>query len=313
MPKRADRRWTLMFVPHGSGSSRALEVSQTVVKTLLGLGGAIGTLVVVLGLAALVRGVNITRNRDLEGENQVLASELQRMRGRLANLSDTIAVIGQREQQLRLLADLGPLDSGVQRGGTAGPTNGWPERDSLAALGPHGQEALAARLDVDLLIRRADVLAHSVSSAYDSLSSHQRRFAATPSIMPTKGWLSGAFAAERVHPILHIARPHEGIDVSAPLGTAIEAPAAGVVTDVRWEDGYGNLLAIDHGYGLMTRYAHCSKILVVRGQRVKRGDKIALVGATGIPSTGPHLHYEVWVNGKPVDPMKFVLPDAIVD
>ncbi len=151
-----------------------------------------------------------------------------------------------------------------------------------------------------------------MSVAYDSLSTHQKRLAATPSIMPTKGWLTAMFAAERVHPLLNIPRPLQGIDVTAPLGTAIEAPAAGVVTDVSWADGYGNLLAIDHGYGLMTRYAHCSKILVVRGQRVKRGDKIALVGATGL-STGPHLHYEVWVNGKPVDPMKFVLPDAMVD
>jgi murein DD-endopeptidase MepM/ murein hydrolase activator NlpD len=151
-----------------------------------------------------------------------------------------------------------------------------------------------------------------VSEAYDSLASHQTRFAATPSIMPTRGWLTSAFARERVHPILHLARPHEGVDVAAPMGAEIEAPAAGVVTDVRWEDGYGNLLTIDHGYGLVTRYAHCSRILVVRGTRVKRGQKIALVGSTGL-ATGPHLHYEVWVNGKPVDPIKYVLPDAIVD
>jgi len=83
-----------MLVPHGSGSSRAVEVSQTVVKALLGLGGAIGILVVVLGLAAIVRGINITRNRALEAENGVLAGEIQRMRGRLANLNDTIAAIG---------------------------------------------------------------------------------------------------------------------------------------------------------------------------------------------------------------------------
>jgi murein DD-endopeptidase MepM/ murein hydrolase activator NlpD len=96
------------------------------------------------------------------------------------------------------------------------------------------------------------------------------------------------------------------------MGSEIESPAAGVVTQVSWVEGYGNMLTIDHGYGLVTRYAHLSKTLVVRGERVKRGQKVALVGSTGI-SSGPHLHYEVWVNGRPVDPMKYVLPDAIVD
>ncbi len=96
------------------------------------------------------------------------------------------------------------------------------------------------------------------------------------------------------------------------MGMEIDAPAAGVVTKVAWVEGYGNMLTVDHGYGLVTRYAHCSKILVVPGQRVKRGQPIAKVGSTGL-STGPHLHYEVWVNGHPADPMKYVLPDAIVD
>jgi len=176
----------------------------------------------------------------------------------------------------------------------------------------HGSQALAARIDMDQLTRRANILVRSIGEAYDTLSSHQARLAATPSLMPTKGWLTSAFARERVHPILHLARPHEGIDVTAPMGAEIEAPAAGVVTQVSWVEGYGNMLTVDHGYGLVTRYAHCSKILVARGQRVKRGQKVALVGSTGL-STGPHLHYEVWVNGRPVNPMKYVMPDAIVD
>ena len=310
--RKRERRWTVMLVPHGSGASRAVEVSHTVVQALMGLGGLTVLLIVVLGVAAIARGVNITRNRALERENHVLADEIQRTRERLVGLRDTITLIGQHEQELRLLAGLNPIDPGVQQGGIGGPSGSWSERDSLAALGPNGQQALAARMDVDALIRRADILVHSVSEAYDSMASHRARFAATPSIMPTKGWLTSAFAAERVHPVLHLARPHEGIDVSAPMGAEILAPAAGVVADVRWEDGYGNFLTIDHGYGLVTRYAHCSKILVVRGQRVKRGEKIALVGSTGL-ATGPHVHYEVWVNGKAVDPKKFVLPDAIVD
>ena len=312
MRKNNERRWTVMLVPHGSGASRAVEVSQTVVKAVVGIGSLVALVFLVLGGAALTRGISITRSRALERENRLLADEIQRMRSRLAGLHDTLSTFNQRAQELRVLAGLTPTDAGVQQAGIGGPTGAWSERDSLAASGQEGVQALAARMDVDELIRRANILVRSVNEAYDSLSSHQARFAATPSIMPTKGWLTSAFAAERVHPILHMARPHEGIDVSAPMGAEIEAPAAGTVTDLGWEDGYGNILMIDHGFGVVTKYAHCSKVLVGRGARVKRGQRIALVGSTGL-STGPHLHYEVWVNGRPVNPIHYVMPDAIVD
>ncbi len=301
-----------MLVPHGSGASRAVELSQTAIKALVGIGSVVALTFLVLGVAAISRGVNITRSRALENENRILADEIQRMRERMVGLRDTLNQFSEREQELRLLAGLNPTEASVQQAGIGGPAGTWSERDSLATLGADGQQALAARLDMDALARRASILVRSLNEAYDSLSKQRDRMAAMPSIMPTKGWLTSAFARERVHPILHLARPHEGIDVSAPMGAEIEAPAAGVVTDVKWEEGYGNMLTLDHGFGLVTRYAHCSKILVVRGQRVKRGQTIARVGSTGL-STGPHLHYEVWVNGKPVNPIKYVMPDAIVD
>ncbi len=312
MRKSAERKWTVMLVPHGAGASRAVEVSQTVIKALVGIGSVVALLFLVLGGAAITRGISITRSRSLERENQLLADEIGRLRTRLVDLHDTLNRYTEREQELRLLAGLAPLDSSVAAAGIGGPAGVWSERDSLAQSGPNGAKALAARMDMEQLIRRANILVRSVNEAYDSLSHHRERMAATPSIMPTKGWLSSAFAAERVHPILHLARPHEGIDVSAPMGAEIDSPAAGVVTEVAWEDGYGNFLTIDHGYGLVTKYAHCSRILVARGQRVKRGQRIALVGSTGL-ATGPHLHYEVWVNGKPVDPLHYVMPEAIVD
>jgi murein DD-endopeptidase MepM/ murein hydrolase activator NlpD len=129
--------------------------------------------------------------------------------------------------------------------------------------------------------------------------------------MPTQGWLTSAFSSMRSHPILHMSRPHEGIDVTAPMGTPIEAPAAGVVRDAGWEPGYGNTIVIDHGFGTVTKFAHASKILVREGQRVSRGQRIALVGNTGL-ATGPHLHYEVHVNGRAVDPLRYVLPEHVV-
>ena len=96
----------------------------------------------------------------------------------------------------------------------------------------------------------------------------------------------------------------------APRGAPIQAPGSGMVTSAGWEAGYGQTVTIDHGYGVVTKFAHASKLLVRRGERVKRGDRVALVGNTGL-ATGPHLHYEVIVNGRPVDPLRYVLPDNI--
>jgi murein DD-endopeptidase MepM/ murein hydrolase activator NlpD len=312
MHTKAERRWSVVLVPHGSGASRTVEISRAFVTGLVAIGAVVALTFLLLGGAAVWRGVNVTRNRALENQDRILAGEIERMRVGIAALRDTLTAFSEREQELRLLAGLTPTDAGVQRAGIGGPSGTWAERDQLAALGSSGQQAVAARLDLDALARRAHILVRSLTEAYDSLSTHRERLAATPSIMPTKGWMTSAFARERIHPILHLARPHEGIDVTAPMGAEIQAPAAGLVTDVVWEEGYGNLLTLDHGTGLVTRYAHCSRILVVRGQRVKRGQAIALVGSSGL-STGPHLHYEVWLNGKPVNPMKYVLPDAIVD
>jgi len=178
MRKKAERRWTVMVVPHGSGASRAVELSQTVVKVLAGIGSVVALTFLVLGAAAISRGVNITRSRALENENRVLAEEVRRMRERLVGLTDTMNQFSERERELRLLAGLTPTDSGVQRAGIGGPAGAWSERDSLAALGSRGQEALAARVDVDALSRRADILVRSLNEAYGSLAKQRERLAA---------------------------------------------------------------------------------------------------------------------------------------
>src|SRR2546426_12363705 len=144
MRKKAERRWTVMVVPHGSGSSRAVEVSQTFVKALVGMGSVVALTFLVLGVAAISRGVNITRSGALENENRLLADEIQRMRERMTVLRDTLHHFSQREQELRLLAGLTPTDTTVQQAGIGGPAGTWAGRDSLKALGAGGQQALAA-------------------------------------------------------------------------------------------------------------------------------------------------------------------------
>jgi len=309
----AERRWTVMLIPHGEGSSRSVSISMTVVKLLAGVGTVAGAFVLAATFGVVSRTIDIARSDRLERENKTLATEIARMDARVGSLSDTLASISRRDAQVRLVAGLEPLDPGVRRAGVGGPAGSWPERDELVQnAGTTGREALRIHLDLDALIRRANLVSASFREASDSLNSHVQRLAATPSIMPTEGFLTSNFASIRYHPILHINRAHEGIDITAAYGTPIIAPAGGRVVRVGWENGYGLAVEIDHGYGVHTRYAHQSRTAVVVGQTLKRGDRIGYVGSTGL-STGPHLHYEVLIEGRPTDPLKFIMPNAIAD
>ncbi|MBF0301063.1 MAG: M23 family metallopeptidase, partial [Oligoflexia bacterium] len=127
----------------------------------------------------------------------------------------------------------------------------------------------------------------------------------TPSLLPSQGWITSYFGV-RQSPYSGRPKIHEGLDVGATTGTPIIAPADGIITYSGHKPGLGNFVQIDHGYGLETIYAHAHALLVSYGQKIKRGDIIAQVGNTGY-STGPHLHYEVRVNGVAVDPLYFVL------
>lgn len=301
----ARRRWTLVLVPHGAEPSKVIEVSYRAVKAVAAAAGLCAIVLMLVAYATLARTAELARNATLERENALLTSEIDKLSGQVGTLSDTLTQIARRDARIRVLANLDPIDPQVLAAGIGGPSA------SRGAAAPSLKASAAGTVDVDALIRRANVLASSFREAADSLASHTKRLAATPSIMPTRGWLSSAFSNMRAHPVLHVARAHEGIDVSAPMGTPIEAPGAGTVTEAGWETGYGNVVEIDHGYGIVTKFAHASKVLVKRGQRVARGDRIALVGNSGL-ATGPHLHYEVHVKGRPVNPMRYVLPDNVV-
>lgn len=305
----ADRRWTFVIVPHGSGASRRLQVSPALLKVSAAAAAVLFVSALAFGYVNLSRKLDLTRSARLERDNALLAEELGRLHSQLTDLTDTLAVIAQRDDRFRVLADLNPIDPQVLQAGIGGPTEPGYD-DSLAQAGVLGHRASEVQVDLNTLIRRANLLASSFSEATDSLAAHNRQLEATPSILPTQGWLSSRFKAMRMHPILHYARPHKGIDISAPKGTPILAPADGIVKSAGWRSGFGNAITISHGYGIITKYGHTSKILVKPGQRVKRGDRIALVGKTGL-ATAPHLHYEVHIHGRAVNPLKFVLPEEV--
>jgi murein DD-endopeptidase MepM/ murein hydrolase activator NlpD len=127
----------------------------------------------------------------------------------------------------------------------------------------------------------------------------------TPTILPADGWITSYFG-QRISPYLGKVKMHEGLDVGAPYGTEVHAPADGIVTFSGEKAGFGKFVQVDHGYGIETIYAHNQSLFVRPGQKVKRGHLLSGVGNTG-HSTGPHLHYEVRVNGIAVDPLYFIL------
>jgi murein DD-endopeptidase MepM/ murein hydrolase activator NlpD len=142
-------------------------------------------------------------------------------------------------------------------------------------------------------------------SIIKDLKRQRNLLSSTPSIWPTKGWLASGFGY-RISPFTGLREFHKGLDISSREGTRVIAPADGIVTFTGKNGLYGNMIKIDHGHGIVTRYGHLEKILKKRGEAVKRGDVIGLMGNTG-RSTGPHLHYEVFLNGLPVNPKKYIL------
>ncbi|MEA2043289.1 MAG: M23 family metallopeptidase [Bacteroidota bacterium] len=164
-------------------------------------------------------------------------------------------------------------------------------------------------------MRRMVVQSESYNEIAEIVANKDKMAACIPAIQPIAikdlTRFGSAFGM-RFHPIHHVMKMHTGIDLTAPTGTKIYAPGDGVVFRTGRAGGYGNHVRINHGYGYVTVYGHLSKILVRPGQKVKRGDVIGLVGNTGL-STAPHLHYEVRINGKWVNPLNFYFNDLTDD
>ena len=154
------------------------------------------------------------------------------------------------------------------------------------------------------LIRRASLEPDGSATARGMFSNPQIDRTTVPSLWPVHGQITAGFG-QRMDPFSGEGAFHAGVDISVPFGTKVQATADGIVLEAGPESGYGNQILIDHGYGLTTKYGHLSRIFVVVGQELKRGQAIGAVGMTG-RTTGPHLHYEVLIHDTPVNPTKYL-------
>ena len=248
-----------------------------------------------------------------EAENRQLIGSLQAMERRSGQMSRALDDLSAREQRFRLLAGLPLLDPDVYAVGVGGPGDGSPAVDEFFEVAPDlAREAGDVAVDIERLLRRADLLGASLGQAADSVEAKRERYQRIPSIWPVvagDSWISSGFSYNRIHPLSGVRKPHTAVDISADFGSPVVATGAGRVTYAGSRSGYGRLVEIDHGDGYESRYAHLGRISVRVGDQVRRGDVIGDVSDTG-DATGPNLHYEVRRNGRAVNPMGYFLDDS---
>ena len=293
---------TLMLIPSSSGDSRQFRVSG---RLLLGTTIA----VVVLILSSIFIYASFFDNRvdqqeldRLRAENDRLMDRFEKMRIDLAEIQSRYQDLVSKEKTIRVAFDLPEIPSEERELGTGGPIS-----PAVARMSDNERVAYKTEQEVDRLLVLSSFELEKYHEVEDALQGVKSRLAHTPTIWPTKGWMSRGFGMKH-DPFTGYRQMHRGIDIANHIGTPVIATANGTVKSITQTSGFGKMIALDHGFGLTTIYGHLSEIEVKRGQHVKRGDVIALMGSTGW-STGPHLHYEVRLNGRPVDPMKYILND----
>ncbi len=253
----------------------------------------------------------LSDNRELESNISNLSDEIisqrkqiQKFAGQINSLKSQVVALNNFENKIRIIANIEKTN----------------DQDSLFGVGGSIPEDLAAQIPLkekhNRLVREMHEQAQQLETAaitqkegfesvYKFLEEHRNLLASTPAIRPTKGWTTSDFGY-RISPFTGLREFHKGLDIATRKGTPIIAAADGTVTYVGHKGFLGNTIVIDHGHGMATRYAHLDKALKKRGEKVKRGDAIARVGSSG-RTTGPHLHYEVHLNGIPINPQKYVL------
>ena len=328
-----DKSYTILLVPDRDAKVKKIRLEHrmlvrvAVCAALVGLAlvGALAHYFTVVG--------KVAENELIRAENLELQNRWREAEQKFAHINDELDRVKRLNANLRHITSLNDPDrklnvaqSETGQGAAEFVGGGAATEPSTAGIGPvsklpggegrmvaDGDAKAVAEQDPDLLksldgldkkVKAQEQEARALKSYFED---QQALLASAPSIWPVRGWLTSDFSV-RLDPYTGERVMHEGLDIAAGVGTPVRAPSDGTVVFSGLEGGYGHVLVIDHGYGLKTRYGHLSRIDVKVGEKVKRGQFVAAVGNTG-RSTGPHLHYEVRVNGVADNPRKFILEE----
>jgi septal ring factor EnvC (AmiA/AmiB activator) len=290
----ARKRYTIFILPHAQSRFRQIHFSKNFVITI--------ALLVAVGVVAAAVAPHLVFTvreqaeaiEQLKEENRRLVDEKRTFEASLTELGSVVGSIEDRAKRIANAVGVDRVTSDTAAGGIR--TGGPARRDSLQAMVQEEIAALRLRSkNLDASLERVDKL----------IRDREQLLTSTPIGFPVQGFISDGFGW-RSDPFTGQREFHNGLDIVAPYGTAVRAPADGVVSVAGRMGGYGRFVQMSHGYGYQTRYGHLSEVLVKTGQTVRRGDVIGRVGSTG-RSTGPHLHYEVYKSGNRVNPYRYAM------
>jgi murein DD-endopeptidase MepM/ murein hydrolase activator NlpD len=296
------RKFKLIYLSHDLTKKVELTLSHRKVRAaLLGLVVCFLATNVVAGLLASFM-INSRENEALQSENRKLKSHITEVETQLASMSQQLTALGQTDKLLRMMADLPPLDDDVKQVGIGGSPMESPVDVNMPEL-------TYTNWSVDKIEREIDLQRTSFEEIHHKLTVNAQLLEHTPTLRPlVGGYISSGFGVRR-DPFTKRVEAHAGVDITQERGTPVDATAEGQVIYAGQYYSYGKFVVIDHGFGYQTAYGHLSAINVRLGQYVDKGQAIGAVGSTG-RSTGPHLHYEVRVNGQPVDPTDYFFEDV---
>lgn len=300
----------IVLIPSESEQAWSLQIPKIVLPAVALC--ALAIVVLLIGSAAVLMdssGKSIACARLAE-ENEILRSRLENMEGTIGDLMGSVERSAEFQRRASILANIDDAVEVSKPMGIGGPV--FAGDDPLAKY-----DAQTASLVLDFedrleeLEEQCGIQEKNFGEILENLEDQKERWAHTPSITPVpNGWPSSGFG-KRQDPFTGVPRRHLGLDFSAPKGSLVYATANGKVRAAGWNQQYGRYVEIDHGNGVITKYAHNEKLKVKRGQKVTRGQVIATVGRSG-RATAPHVHYEVRVNGAPVNPWKYILSSEVV-
>jgi murein DD-endopeptidase MepM/ murein hydrolase activator NlpD len=294
------KKITIMFLPDGGRTVRQFKIPKVLVQFSL-----LFTLSALVFLTwAFIEYCKFPEHRKMIQENEQKAAQLAALTDKIDQINNKLVELKKFDNRLKVMVNLEPGDDGTQFLGIGGPDSTLIDSNNVLE-DAHKRLTRLMHQSLDNLEDEIAVQIHEKAQLYEFLEGQKSMLACTPSIWPAQGWVTSGFGY-RISPFTNQREFHEGFDISARIGTDIIAPADGVIVEIGKTYGFGNLIIISHGYGIKTMYGHLSKILIKKGQSVKRGDKIALIGNSG-RTTGPHLHYEIQLNGVPVNPQNYIL------